>query len=148
MLPPQNSITAMIANQRPYFENKLNVVYFSHEGENVTLKCAPKNFNENHHSILWYRDELPITNGNITLVVGNYEVDNKHSLTIYNYTSTTVGNFSCQVLPGEIRQYVKIELKAPENISEMNGGGASLLSGSVATINSIIMMLMAMSMWY
>ncbi|XP_058982188.1 uncharacterized protein LOC105261721 [Musca domestica] len=141
--PTNGDVTPTMAS-KPYFENKLNVVYYSHEGENITLNCAPKNFNEAVNLIMWYRDELPITNGNTTLVVGMYDVDNKHSLTIYNYTSTKSGNFSCSVMPADVRQYVKIELKAPENITEMNGG-ASILSG----INTIIMMIiMAISIWY
>lgn len=27
-----------------YFENQYQIVYYSHEGENVTFHCAPKNF--------------------------------------------------------------------------------------------------------
>lgn len=71
---------------------------------------------------MWNLDNMPITNGNNTLLAG-YEIDNKYSLYVYNYTSAEKGNYSCIVVPGEIRQYVKVELKSsvPENISEMNG---------------------------
>lgn len=42
--PTNGDVTPTMAS-KPYFENKLNVVYYSHEGENITLNCAPKNFN-------------------------------------------------------------------------------------------------------
>ncbi|XP_073845683.1 uncharacterized protein [Musca autumnalis] len=148
VVPTNGDVTPKTNSVKPYFENKLNIVYYSHEGENITLNCAPKNLDENKHSILWYRDELPITNGNTTLVVGNYEVDNKHSLTIYNYTSTTVGNFSCGVLPADVRQYVKIEMKAPENLSEMNGGASLIHSLAMMMVSISITMMMAISNWY
>lgn len=93
---------------------------------------------EVNNSIMWYRGTMPITNGNTTLLAG-YEIDSKHSLYVYNYTSAETGNFSCSVLPGDIRQYVKVEFKTsvPENISEMNAAPGSMNAATGLIINYV-----------
>uniref|UniRef100_A0A1A9WN79 Ig-like domain-containing protein n=1 Tax=Glossina brevipalpis TaxID=37001 RepID=A0A1A9WN79_9MUSC len=102
----------------PYFEHNVKTAYLTGE-DNITVACLPKNFNDSQHIIMWYKDEVPITNGNITLSVG-YEIDNKFRLTILNYNKESSGNFSCLIMPNEVRQYIvfKPQNEAPENIVE------------------------------
>lgn len=79
------------------------------------------------HSILWYNDEHPITTGNVSLSPDKYAVDNKYRLTILNFSKKTTGNFSCAVLPVDVRQYMAIEFGAPpENITDQNGGANTI----------------------
>ncbi|KNC32341.1 hypothetical protein FF38_12476 [Lucilia cuprina] len=118
---PKSTIT-------PYFENSLITVYATKDVENITLECLPKNFKDSVHQILWYNEEHPITNGNTSLAVDKYAIDNKYRLTILNYKKDTAGNFSCAVLPTEARQYVQIEFGAPpENIKDQNGASNRLI---------------------
>lgn len=84
---------------------------------------------EKHHLILWYKDGHAITNGNITLS-NEYELDNNYSLTILNYQKnampSSLGNFSCEILPHLIRQYVVIRTDAevPDNLLDKVDNGA------------------------
>uniref|UniRef100_A0A1B0B9W5 Ig-like domain-containing protein n=1 Tax=Glossina palpalis gambiensis TaxID=67801 RepID=A0A1B0B9W5_9MUSC len=113
----------------PYFEHNVKTVYLTGE-DNVTLACLPKNFNDSQHIILWYKDESPITNGNTIVSVG-YEIDNKSRLTILNYNKESSGNFSCAIMPSDVRQYFvfKPQSETPENIVEkINGGDTKQIS--------------------
>lgn len=93
---------------------------------------------------MWYNDEHPITNGNTSLSVDKYTVDNKYRLTIFNYSKNVPGNFSCVVLPTDIRQYVIIEFGAPpENITNQKDGSNAvfvqlglILTSAIATIST------------
>lgn len=89
---------------------------------------------------MWYNDETPITNG-YTSLTDKYSVDNKYRLTILNYNKNTLGNFSCVVLPSEIRQYISIEFGAPpENIIDASTtitvGMGLMLTSLIAIVSS------------
>uniref|UniRef100_A0A1I8PK11 Ig-like domain-containing protein n=1 Tax=Stomoxys calcitrans TaxID=35570 RepID=A0A1I8PK11_STOCA len=122
----------------PYFETELNVAYATHEGENVTVKCSPKKFNPDKHMILWYNNESAINNGNITLMADKFNVDKNYMLTIYNYNSKTLGTIACEAQPGNSRQTVKIELKAPDNISEKSAAIGINMNYVLAIISATI----------
>ncbi|XP_065370091.1 uncharacterized protein LOC135962213 [Calliphora vicina] len=137
---PNGDISAPKSTVKPYFENSLITVYATKEVENVTLQCLPKNYHESEHQILWYNDEHPITNGNTSLAVDKYTVDNKYRLTILNYNKDNTGNFSCAVLPTEVRQYVAIEFGAPpENITNQNGGSNTLIFEMGLMLTSLVL---------
>lgn len=134
-------IAAPKSTIKPYFDSPTSIVYASQDVENVTLKCSPKNFNDSVHQILWYNNEQPISNGKTSLMIDKYAVDNKLGLTIFNYNRNTNGNFSCVVLPAEIRQYVTIEYSSPpENIKE-NSASATKYFGYGFMLTALIMMM-------
>ncbi|KAM7342367.1 uncharacterized protein ACRADG_009820 [Cochliomyia hominivorax] len=119
--------TAPKATIKPYFENSIKTVYVTEDIANVTLECAPKNYNGSMHEILWYNKEEALTNGKTSLKPEQYAVDNKYRLTILNYSKDSKGNYSCAVLPNDIRQYMVIEFGAPpENIKNQNGAANTI----------------------
>ncbi|XP_075169744.1 uncharacterized protein LOC142241804 [Haematobia irritans] len=127
--PPEAAPTNEVeSGPMPYFENDVQVVYATHEGENITIKCMPKNFNTNKHLLMWYTGDSLIHLGNNTLMPDKFYVDKNNALTIYNYNSTNTGTIKCEIQPGKVSQLIKVEIKAPDNLSEINAATSNALN--------------------
>ncbi|BFG05060.1 uncharacterized protein DMAD_03882 [Drosophila madeirensis] len=94
----------------PYFDQPEVHVYVGANDSSVKVDCPVKNYNAQHHAILWYKDEKAISNGN-TLIGSVYGLDTNFTLTVPVAANATDGQkFSCHVMPPDVRREVTIHL--------------------------------------
>ncbi|XP_017148701.1 uncharacterized protein LOC108159699 [Drosophila miranda] len=94
----------------PYFDQPKVDVYVGPNDSSVKVECPVKNYNAQHHAILWYKDDSPISNGN-TLFSTVYGLDTNFTLTVPVAANATDGQkYSCHVMPPDVRREVTIHL--------------------------------------
>ncbi|XP_022233453.2 uncharacterized protein LOC111081647 [Drosophila obscura] len=94
----------------PYFDQPKVDMYVGDNGSSVKVDCPVKNYNAQHHAILWYKDNSAISNGN-TLFSSVYGLDTNFTLTVPVAANATDGQkYSCHVMPPDVRREVTIHL--------------------------------------
>ncbi|XP_030386891.1 uncharacterized protein LOC115633584 [Scaptodrosophila lebanonensis] len=104
---------------QPYFEQKNVTIYVKPDATTVKLDCPVKNFDAEHHVILWYMDQTLITNGH-EAIQSMWTVDSQFALTITPLTNVTGRNFSCHVMPLNVRRQITIVIGEPPSTASPN----------------------------
>lgn len=91
------------------------------------------------HAILWYRNDTIITNGEEP-INKIYSLDKKYSLTLPAENATGF-NFSCRIMPIDVRRNITVQLGSLPNDSSGNG---ARLAPSVSWIECIIFAALAL----
>ncbi|XP_017110518.1 uncharacterized protein LOC108134640 [Drosophila elegans] len=87
----------------PYFEQTDVNFYVPINTTSVKLDCPVKNYNAQHHVILWYKEKVLVSSGrNIFNKI--YSLDSHFALTVPLASNATEERYECSVLPNARRQ--------------------------------------------
>ncbi|KAM8712452.1 hypothetical protein ACLKA7_012896 [Drosophila subpalustris] len=125
--PPEHLEKSTAAPLLPYFKEGQVVVYVNESAKSVKLDCPVKNYDAQHHVIMWYKDETSVTNG-AELIAKNYKIDDQFALTIPAENATKY-HYSCRIKPSDVRRNITVEFQ--------NSNGATSVSWSICIIPSV-----------
>ncbi|XP_017054282.1 uncharacterized protein LOC108096867 [Drosophila ficusphila] len=87
----------------PYFEQTDVIIYVPKNATSVKLECPVKNYNAQHHVIMWYKDDVPVSNDR-AIINKIYALDEQFGLTVPLAANATEERFVCKALPNALRQ--------------------------------------------
>uniref|UniRef100_A0A6P4E337 Uncharacterized protein LOC108039829 n=1 Tax=Drosophila rhopaloa TaxID=1041015 RepID=A0A6P4E337_DRORH len=87
----------------PYFEQTDVNLYVPNNTTSVKLECPVKNYNAQHHVVLWFKGTVPVSNDqNIFNPI--YGLDSQFALTVPLASNATEERYECKVMPNARRQ--------------------------------------------
>lgn len=90
----------------PFFEQTDVNIYVPINTTSVKLECPVRNYNAQHHVVLWYKGKTPVSNGN-NIFDKIYSMDKQFSLTVPLASNATEEQYVCEV-PNKARRQVTI----------------------------------------
>ncbi|XP_067628285.1 uncharacterized protein [Eurosta solidaginis] len=95
---------------KPYFDEDKKIVYAKQDSK-VILNCPAKNYDEEHHVIIWSKNNNTIATGRDVLVdASQYQLDKDMNLIINKVSEKTKGDYYCSIMPQNVRMNIVLEI--------------------------------------
>ncbi|KAH8269643.1 hypothetical protein KR018_011366, partial [Drosophila ironensis] len=113
----------------PFFNQKAVNVYVPDNATSVRLECPVKNYNAEHHVILWYKDDDNQLSSGSSLMNKIYQLDKQFALIVPLASNATEQRYSCSVMPSNVRRQVTIrfgpEPSTPAPVEDPSPSGSA-----------------------